>query len=170
MGHNEQTENTTLPTAIGQAYGGGFYVGKTKDGEKTYLLIAAPKKDGEAEKPWASLATGVTSTTDGFGNTAALVNNCNLRHDAAIFCNDLTIGGYDDWYLPAKDELAVMLDAGKALAAIGEGFESYYYWSASEYSAANAWFQHWYSSNPGFQDYTNKTSAYYVRAVRRLEI
>ena len=43
-----------------------------------------------------------------------------------------------------------------------------YYWSASEYSAAYAWFQYWYSSVPGNQDFSNKTYAFYVRAVRRL--
>jgi hypothetical protein len=42
-----------------------------------------------------------------------------------------------------------------------------YYWSASEYAAATAWFQSWNSSDPGYQGYGNKTSAYRVRAVRR---
>ena len=43
-----------------------------------------------------------------------------------------------------------------------------YYWSASEYSATVAWGQNWGSSFPGYQLFTNKTNAYYVRAVRRL--
>jgi retron-type reverse transcriptase len=42
-----------------------------------------------------------------------------------------------------------------------------YYWSASEYSATNAWNQNWNSSNPGYQNNNNKTNAYRVRAVRR---
>jgi len=44
---------------------------------------------------------------------------------------------------------------------------SFNYWSASEYSATNAWNQNWNSSNPGNQNNNNKANAYYVRAVRR---
>ena len=44
---------------------------------------------------------------------------------------------------------------------------SFNYWSASEYSATNAWNQNWNSSNPGNQNNNNKTNANYVRAVRR---
>jgi len=43
-----------------------------------------------------------------------------------------------------------------------------YYWSASEYSAAYAWFQYWFSSIPGYQVNSNKKNTHYVRAVRRL--
>jgi hypothetical protein len=41
------------------------------------------------------------------------------------------------------------------------------YWSASEYSATNAWYQAWNSSNPGYQNSSVKTDAARVRAVRR---
>ena len=44
---------------------------------------------------------------------------------------------------------------------------SFNYWSASEYSATNAWNQNWNSGNPGNQNNNNKANAYYVRAVRR---
>ena len=44
---------------------------------------------------------------------------------------------------------------------------SFSYWSASEYSATNAWNQNWNSSNPGNQNNNNKANAIYVRAVRR---
>ena len=44
---------------------------------------------------------------------------------------------------------------------------SFYYWSASEFSATSAWNQNWNSSNPGNQNNNNKTNANYVRAVRR---
>lgn len=47
-------------------------------------------------------------------------------------------------------------------------YGSFLYWSSSESSATNAWFQNWYSSGPGYQLGTsNKTTANYVRAVRR---
>ena len=46
-------------------------------------------------------------------------------------------------------------------------YGSFNYWSASEYSAAVAWYQGCYSSDPGRQGDFPKASAYYVRAVRR---
>ena len=50
-----------------------------------------------------------------------------------------------------------------------EAFEygSDYYWSSSEYNAADAWFQLWHSYYPGSQYYDNKTTAFRARAVRR---
>ena len=46
-------------------------------------------------------------------------------------------------------------------------YGSYYYWSASEYSTTNSWYQYWNSGYPGFQNGYVKTYALYVRAVRR---
>ena len=50
-----------------------------------------------------------------------------------------------------------------------EAFEygSSYYWSSTEYSASNAWFQFWNSSVPGGQSSNDKTNAIRARAVRR---
>ena len=50
-----------------------------------------------------------------------------------------------------------------------EAFEygSAIYWSSSDYVAASAWNQHWYSSNPGYQDYYSKAVTGRVRAARR---
>ena len=46
-------------------------------------------------------------------------------------------------------------------------YGSYSYWSASEYSTMNSWTQYWQSGSPGYQSYTAKSNAGYVRAVRR---
>lgn len=99
------------PTTIGQAYGGGFYAGKIAvggGGVATHYLIVAPKATGEATKPWGSYgATGLTSSIDGPANSAALAAR-GAAYQAAVFCEGLTIGGYSDWYLPARNELEVL--------------------------------------------------------------
>ena len=46
-------------------------------------------------------------------------------------------------------------------------FGSSFYWSSSDYDASYAWLQGWYSSNPGYQSYSSKSSTHRVRAVRR---
>jgi hypothetical protein len=81
--------------------------------------------------------TNARSTTDGETNTAIIVANQGDGSYAAKLCADLVSFGFDDWYLPSKDELnAIYQDKG----AIRE-FASAYYWSSTEYSNTDAWGQ-----------------------------
>ncbi len=55
-----------------------------------------------------SAVSGAGSVIDGPQNTADIVADGNASiNPAANFCNDLVIGGFSDWYLPAKNELEV---------------------------------------------------------------
>jgi hypothetical protein len=98
------------PTVIGQAYGGGFYAGKINVSGTQYYLIVAPKASGEGSaKEWGVYgdSTGITSVINGPTNSASLAA-LGASYQAAVFCENLTIGGYSDWYLPAKNELEVL--------------------------------------------------------------
>ena len=100
------------PTTIGQAYGGGFYAGKIAvggGGVATHYLIVAPKASGETVAQWGpyGVTTGFTSLIDGPTNSAGEAA-LGATYAAATFCEGLSIGGYDDWYLPAKNELEVL--------------------------------------------------------------
>jgi len=65
----------------------------------------------QSTKQWknANTATaGADSVIDGPQNTADIVADGNSTvYPAAHFCNDLVIGGFSDWYMPAKNELEV---------------------------------------------------------------
>ncbi len=63
---------------------------------------------------------------------------------------------------PAQTPLAAFR-AGGAQAMATE----VYFWSSSEYSAAAAWYQFYFTSYPGSQNGINKTNGLRVRAVRR---
>jgi len=109
---NSITTPVAPPTTIGQAYGGGYYAGKistTANGVATHYLIVAPKASGESpDLTWgpSGVTTGVTSVIAGPTNSASLAA-LGASYQAATFCEGLTIGGYSDWYLPAKNELEV---------------------------------------------------------------
>ena len=99
------------PTVIGQSYGGGYYAGQIStagNGVADFYLVVAPKSSGEiSSKQWKTSNTstsGTSSVIDGPTNSA---NMNNANHPAAEFCEGLTIGGYSDWYMPAKNELEV---------------------------------------------------------------
>jgi Protein of unknown function (DUF1566) len=101
----------TGPTTIGEAFGGGFYAGKISvagNGIASHYLIVAPKATGDAQRQCKTSNTstaGTASLIDGPANSAAMNN---ASHPAAQFCEGLTIGGFSDWYMPAKNELEVL--------------------------------------------------------------
>ena len=99
------------PTVIGQAYGGGYYAGKIStagNGIADYYLVVAPKSSGEnSSRQWKTTNTTTSGTTSVINGPTNSTNMNNASHPAAQFCEGLTIGGFSDWYMPAKNELEV---------------------------------------------------------------
>ncbi|MCB2219423.1 MAG: DUF1566 domain-containing protein [Bacteroidetes bacterium] len=151
--------NGELLFYIGQAYGGGiiFYI----DGTNQHGLIAASSDQGYAE--WGCFGFDILGTYTGLGygqaNTTAIVNGCWEQGIAAKICNDLVLNGYDDWFLPSKDELNQIYEHK---AAIGDFIDNYY-WSSSECTCDGGWAQ-WFPD--GYQDYYPKFATFCVRAIR----
>jgi hypothetical protein len=97
------------PLVIGQAYGGGYYAGQIGvSGVATHNLVVGPVSSAQNSSiQWKTANTttaGTSSVIDGPANSAAMNN---ASHPAAQFCEGLTIGGFSDWYMPAKNELDV---------------------------------------------------------------
>jgi hypothetical protein len=149
----------TLSFAIGQSYGGGiiFYI----DGTGQHGLIAATS-DQSIGAQWGCQGTLIgTSTAIGTGpaNTTAIVNGCSTAGIAARICDELVLNGYNDWFLPSKDELNQMYVQKSAIG----GFASNFYWSSTQASNNLAWNQMF---GTGYQYNSNKPNTGYVRAVR----
>lgn len=99
------------PLVIGAAYQGGYFAGQISTagtGVADYNLVIGPVASAQnSSKQWKTSATstsGTTSAIDGPANSAAMND---ASHPAAFFCEGLTIGGFSDWYMPAKNELEV---------------------------------------------------------------
>ena len=104
---------TPVLPVIGASFGGGFYAGQIGvSGVATHLLVVGPLSSAQTTSTqWKNATTatsGADSAIDGPQNTADMVADGNSTvYPAAHFCNDLTIGGFSDWYMPAKNELEV---------------------------------------------------------------
>ena len=97
---------------LGTAYEGGFYAGQIGvSGVATHNLVIGPIASAQSTLAWknaATATTGADSVIDGPQNTADIVADGNSTvYPCAHFCNDLVIGGFTDWYMPAKNELEV---------------------------------------------------------------
>jgi hypothetical protein len=98
---------------VGSSYQGGFfagYISYTANGVATHGLIVAPVASGSNGEFFISFKTTSTATSgtqspfDGLANSNAMNN---ADHPAAQYCRGLSIGGYTDWYLPARYELDI---------------------------------------------------------------
>ena len=103
------TTPVPVPSVIGEVWGGGYYAGKIStsgNGVATHYLIVAPYSTEVSGYRWGYNGAGYDgSRIDGPGNTTTLAA---AGFPAAQYCENLTEGGYSDWYLPARDEVDVL--------------------------------------------------------------
>jgi len=125
---------------INEYYGGGIVFHVDETGE--HGLIAAYGEEADIDSTW--------------------------QH-AFDTCKKLSLGGYNDWYLPDIDELNLMyknIGQGAAEPNTNAGdFEDEFYWSSSvyEFSDLDAWHLYFYN---GVQNLNTKWNRSFFRAVR----
>jgi hypothetical protein len=132
--------------SIGQQFEGGriFYLFPSGIGG---LICTEVNQSIEAE--WGCyglLITYADGTEIGTGaqNTARIVLRCPEVNRAAKICDDLVLNGYDDWFLPSKDELNEIYENQILL---GGDFGGWYWWSSSEIDRYFVWTQNFESGN-----------------------
>jgi hypothetical protein len=173
----------TIEYTVGELGPSGGYVFYENPDYETdgwrYLEAAPAGWSGSADDPgkvWGGYGTAVeggTGTAIGTGSSntqkiVAMFGNAEPYESktdyAAKLCADYRGGGYDDWFLPSKDELNLMY-LNLYMNNLG-GFSDGKYWSSSEYNvyAANhAWYQLFTN---GYQYEDDRIHNYGVRPVR----
>ena len=228
-GNELSIDLTTIRYGAGQTFSAWVIAAAWK-------LIVAPKAQGEAGSVQYRTATGADpvacrTLTNGPASTAAMeaMNAGTVVYPMARWVTDINngggIGGYADWYIPARDELELLwrnlkpvtnnnfvgdrpvsaftYNRDANVSTLGQNgtndnseplgaaytatvpaqtentlfrtggaeafaFGSSYYWTSSEFSSNNAWFQLYVTSSPGAQSSSyNKNNLTRARAVRR---
>jgi hypothetical protein len=110
------------------------------------------------------VVTGAKGSAIGTGqaNTTAIVKAQGAGSYAAKLCDDLVLGGYNDWYLPSTDELHQLF----LNQSVVGGFvsRSQIYWSSTEWSQYDAWYVGFNNGVAGGG--AKEIISYGVRAVR----
>lgn len=152
---------TQKPYVVGDTGPAGgliFYVNPSGGG-----LEAAPASF-DTTTNWGCMGALISGTSAAFGmgkeNTQKILV-CTENSAAAQYCKRLKIKGYADWYLPSKDELDSMC-TNLAYKSLGN-FSGYRYWSSTEETASNAW---WQATSLQSRANTSKSNLYVVRAIR----
>jgi len=122
--------------AAGDTLGGGLFV--FEDSGYAYISAAADQSD---KAPWGCQDIEVDGTLPEIGtgesNTNQIISVCATSGISARLCDQLTLNGYSDWFLPSLDELAQMYTQ---LDANGFGnFANQSYWSSTQSSATQAY-------------------------------
>jgi hypothetical protein len=157
--------NSTGATAltIGQSYQGGIIFWLDATGQHGLIAATADQSTGIQ---WLNSSYTVTNAVrDGIGagmyDTERIIANQGVGSYAAQICANYTGGGYGDWYLPSKEEHYLLY---QQRAAVGGFVFNAYYWTSTEFNSTTASTQSF--SVLGTQFNTNKTSTWYVRAIR----
>ena len=142
----------------------GYYRKAPEDDNR---FVSGYTKNDESNCTLTAIGTGKKNTellVKAMGTTAfaSSKGNDTTSNYAAKLCNDYTYGGYDDWFLPSKDELNLIYNY--RITIDGLNIEKRY-WSSSEYSndASKAWSEYFYF---GSLSDSSRDSRYRVRPVR----
>jgi hypothetical protein len=177
------TLTVTVPLVIGNSYGGGKVAYLLVESDPGYDVniqhgLIAATDDQSTGILWyngANVTTGAIAIVlgTGFANTNTIITvqgapTPTIIDYAANVARAYNGGGYNDWYLPSKDELNFLYINRVAIG--GFAGSGYVYWSSSEADVSHAWVHGFGNgdiiSQSGSKDGSDFEYSARVRAVR----
>lgn len=156
-GWGEQRFTPITKSDIGSFGQGGYYAGiidTTSTGGLRYAVIVSPKAKGQNPKKQWKVEDTITENTDSYWDGWTNTNNMNdENHPAAQWIRSLTIEGYNDWYLPAVDELELIYRSFKPGTTVNTMFKDDTY---SPYISEDKGDGYNLSSDPNGLEYTEE--------------
>lgn len=147
------------PLEIGDFHEGGIVI--YLDGEGGGIVCS--QADQSIGSEWGCEGTSIGGSSSilgsGLSNTEAIIVNCTTLGIAAEICYNLEENGFDDWYLPSREELELVYEHKDLIGGFGTGG----YYSSSQSNPSTAWYVNFANGNSGTPF---KSSLYRVRAVR----
>ncbi|NCT41033.1 MAG: DUF1566 domain-containing protein [Alphaproteobacteria bacterium] len=115
------------------APGGAAYswnAGNASGASMVAVTADACYSSGQTGCKTGELNTNDAATADSDSITAGIQD-----HEAAKYCDGLSSNGYDDWYLPAQEELALLYtnrSVGDLSGTFATSYPEHTYWTSSE--------------------------------------
>jgi hypothetical protein len=162
--------------SIGETYGGGVVFHQWKDAKgvehglvvSLYHLEFSPNID---TKPSAPKKANPTANWTGLNPPKADQATPEKLSPAGKLCDELESGGFDDWYLPSVEELAILWKNSEqvnvALAKIKESHPllmTGFYWSRTKHEGEDEWTFSFSNGNASGNRFHLNT--YLLRAIR----
>lgn len=115
---------------------------------------------------WGPADTSIPGTSTAIGSGYTNTYNAAMsdkEHLPALIAMEWTGGGYNDWFLPSKDELNLLWQQKSFVEGFDRSTLHHNYWSSSQYNSSQAWFQ---SFAIGAQATRLKSELLHVRVIR----
>jgi len=136
----------------------------------THGLVLAPTDltpDLVAWGPMGILAGTSNAFGTGLANTAAAATAIGTGNYATILCNNLTLNGYSDWYLPSMEEMEKIWNNRALLGAAGFNIGEFsFYLTSSEFPNDRENWVYVYDFTGGPVGIVPKAATHRARAVR----
>lgn len=158
-------EEVSFTTKIyrGDEFGGGIVInGDDTQGPYFGIVIAAPSdQSGPTGTVWGCKGQVISYNSSGecSDKSEKVADDCNSS--AAALCENLSIGGYDDWFLPCSNHISMMFNAKSHLT----GIDGKIYWYLEQLNVNEA---RTMNMNDGSLKFFDKNDLHHVRAVRKL--
>ena len=160
---------------IGEEFGGGviFHLWKDEQDNEHGLIVDRTELDTAyiwSNKKSTMIGTTAQNSKDGLSNSRAIVAQPGHKKSAADLCLNSKNGGFEDWYLPAEEELIFLYENRKkvnqTLSEMKDAtilLKTAYYWSSTEDDSKNALLMYFIHGDTGP---VNKDDLNFVRAIR----